>query len=233
MNKLSKDIIKIKDLTKKYKLGETIINAITDINLSIVQKSIVSLVGPSGSGKTTLLNLIGGLDRPNSGQVDMDGINLSTLPENKLHKIRRRKVGFIFQHFYLIPTLTAIENILVPTIPIRGQDFKDKAKKLLSYVGMEKRENHRPNQLSGGEQQRVAICRALINDPEVLLCDEITGELDTETGKQILKLLKKINKERGTTILLVTHDEKIASESDRIITLSDGKIINDKMVIKK
>jgi len=222
------DIIKVKDLTKEYRFGETTVKALNGVNMNVVQKSLLSFVGPSGSGKTTLLNMIGGLDRPSSGQVEMDGINLSSSPENELHKIRRSKVGFIFQHFYLIPTLTAFENILVPTIPIRGQAFEERAKNLLSYVSMEKRQNHRPSQLSGGEQQRVAICRALINEPEVLLCDEITGELDTETGEQILRLLKKINQERGTTILLITHNEKIAADSDRIITLSDGRIVSDK-----
>ncbi len=229
MNKSSEDIIKIKDLANEYRLGETIVNALIDVNLCVEQKSVVSIIGPSGSGKTTLLNMIGGLDRPSKGQVIMDGFDLSSLPENKLYKIRRSRIGFIFQHFYLIPTLTALENILVPTIPIRDNDFKDKAKNLLSYVGLINRQNHKPSQLSGGEQQRVAICRALINEPEVLLCDEITGELDTETGKQILKLLKKINQEKGTTIILVTHDEKIAEESNRIITLSDGRIVNDKV----
>tara|TARA_B100000315_G_C14422239_1_gene516130 strand:- start:76 stop:780 length:705 start_codon:yes stop_codon:yes gene_type:complete len=229
VNKSSEDIIKIKDLANEYRLGETIVNALIDVNLCVEQKSVVSIIGPSGSGKTTLLNMIGGLDRPSKGQVIMDGFDLSSLPENKLYKIRRSRIGFIFQHFYLIPTLTALENILVPTIPIRDNDFKDKAKNLLSYVGLINRQNHKPSQLSGGEQQRVAICRALINEPEVLLCDEITGELDTETGKQILKLLKKINQEKGTTIILVTHDEKIAEESNRIITLSDGRIVNDKV----
>lgn len=225
---MSKEMIEIEGLTKEYRFGQTLVHALRGMDMEVAKGSFLSIVGPSGSGKTTLLNIIGGLDRPTSGRVLLDGIDLATTPERELHRIRRSKVGFIFQHFYLIPTLTALENVLVPTIPIKDQDFEDRAKKLLSFVGLSERQQHNPNQLSGGEQQRVAICRALINEPEVLLCDEVTGELDTETGEQIVNLLKRINQEQETTILLVTHDQKVASESDRIITMSDGRIVADK-----
>ncbi len=222
------EIIETIGLTKEYRLGQTLVHALRGVDMKVAKGSFMSMVGPSGSGKTTLLNIIGGLDKPTSGRMLLDGLDLTTLPERKLHRIRRVKIGFIFQHFYLIPTLTALENVLVPTIPMKSAHFEDKAEKLLSFVGLTEREKHRPNQLSGGEQQRVAICRALINEPEVLLCDEITGELDTETGEQIVRLLKRINQERNLTILLITHDQRVASESDRIITLLDGRIVADK-----
>ncbi len=221
-------IIETKNLSKEYKLGETFVQALRGVDIKVEKGSLLSIIGPSGSGKTTLLNLIGGLDRPTSGLVLLDGIELTKLPEKELYKIRRNKIGFIFQHFYLIPTLTALENVIVPTIPVKGFEFEKRAIELLSYVGLNERRKHRPNQMSGGEQQRVAICRALINEPEVLLCDEITGELDTETGEQIIELLKKINRERDLTILLITHDQRIATVSNRIITLSDGRIVADK-----
>jgi len=186
-------------------------------------------MGPSGSGKTTLLNLLGALDLPTSGKVFFDGVDLTQVPERKLYEVRRKKVGFVFQHFYLIPTLTTIENVFVPVIPIRNNTrFKSRAKELLSTVGLEERMNHKPNQLSGGEQQRVAICRALINNPKVLFCDEITGELDSATGEKIIGLLKEINQIEGVTVVFVTHDPTVSSKSNRIITLRDGKITSDK-----
>lgn len=229
---MSEEIIETKGLTKEYRLGQTKVYALRGVDMSARKGTFLSIVGPSGSGKTTLLNIIGGLDRPTSGNVLLDGIDLTTVPERKLHRIRRSKIGFIFQHFYLIPTLTALENVLVPTIPIKGRGFEERARELLSVVGLSERQKHRPNQLSGGEQQRVAICRALINEPEVLLCDEITGELDTETGEQIVALLRRINQERGLTVLLITHDQGVTAGSDRIITLSDGRIVADKTLRK-
>ncbi len=225
---MSGDIIDIEGLTKEYRLGQTPVQALRGVDMKVVKGSFLSLVGPSGSGKTTLLNMIGGLDRPTAGRVLVDGVDLATAPERKLHTIRRSKIGFIFQHFYLIPTLTALENILVPTIPVKGRGFEERAEELLSFVGLSERQKHKPGQLSGGEQQRVAICRALINEPELLLCDEITGELDTETGEQIVGFLRRINQEKGLTVLLVTHDQRVASESNRIITVTDGRIVADK-----
>jgi len=226
---MSHEMIRTENLTKNYRLGQSVVHALRNVNLLINKGEFMSIVGPSGSGKTTFLNLIGALDRPTSGKVFLDGVDLTKVPERKLYEVRRNKIGFIFQQFHLIPTLTTLENVLIPVIPIKDNArFRDRAKELFSIVGLEERMNHKPNQLSGGEQQRVAICRALINDPEVLLCDEITGELDTVTGEKIVHLLRKINQERGVTVLLVTHDLKIASESDRIVTLTDGRITSDR-----
>ena len=222
---MRRETIRTENLTKNYRMGQSVIHALRSVNLVINKGEFMSIVGPSGSGKTTLLNLIGALDRPTSGKVFLDGVDLTQVPERKLHEVRRNKIGFIFQRFHLIPTLTTLENVLVPVIPIKDNArFRDRAKELFSIVGLEERMRHKPNQLSGGEQQRVAICRALINDPEVLLCDEITGELDTVTGEKVVHLLREINQQRRVTVLLVTHDPKIASESDRIVTLTDGRI---------
>ncbi len=226
---MAKEMVRAENLTKNYRLGESIVHALSGVSLRIDAGEFLSIMGPSGSGKTTLLNLLGALDLPTSGKVYFDGVDLTQVPERKLYEVRRKKVGFVFQHFYLIPTLTTIENVLVPVIPIRNNArFKDRARELLSLVGLKERMNHKPNQLSGGEQQRVAICRALINNPKVLFCDEITGELDTATGEKIVGLLKEINQREGVTVVFVTHDPTVSSKSNRIITLKDGKITSDK-----
>ena len=223
------EVIRGENLTKNYKLGESLVQALQDVSLRINAKEFLSIMGPSGSGKTTLLNLLGALDLPTSGRVFFDGVDLTQVPERKLYEVRRKKVGFEFQHFYLIPTLTTIENVFVPVIPVRNNTrFKDRARMLLAMVGLERRMKHKPNQLSGGEQQRVAICRALINNPKVLFCDEITGELDSATGERIISLLKEINQKEGVTVIFVTHDPTVSSKSNRIITLRDGKITSDK-----
>ena len=216
---------------KTYRRGESIVRALRGVNLRIKTGEFLSIIGPSGSGKTTLLNLLGALDLPTSGKVFLDGVDLTQIPEGKLYEVRRNKVGFVFQHFYLIPTLTAIENVLVPVIPMKNNTrFKNRAKELFSIIGLDERMNHKPNQLSGGEQQRVAICRALINNPEVLFCDEITGELDSATGEKIIGLLKEINQREAVTVVFVTHDPNVSSKSNRIITLKDGKITSDNYV---
>jgi putative ABC transport system ATP-binding protein len=226
-----KEIVRAENLAKNYKLGESIVHALRGVSLSINAGEFLSIMGPSGSGKTTLLNLLGALDLPTSGKVFLDGVDLTQVPERKLYEVRRNKIGFVFQHFYLIPTLTTLENVLVPVIPIKNNSrFKDRAKELFSLVGLEERMNHKPNQLSGGEQQRVAICRALINNPKILFCDEITGELDSATGEKIVGLLKEINQRKGVTVVFVTHDPQVSSKSNRIITLIDGKITSDKTV---
>jgi ABC-type antimicrobial peptide transport system, ATPase component len=226
---MAREVIRGENLTKNYKLGESIVHALRGVSLQINANEFLSIMGPSGSGKTTLLNLLGALDLPTSGKIFFDGVDLTQVPERKLYEVRRKKVGFVFQHFYLIPTLTTIENVFVPVIPIRNNTrFKSRAKELLSTVGLEERMNHKPNQLSGGEQQRVAICRALINNPKVLFCDEITGELDSATGEKIIGLLKEINQIEGVTVVFVTHDPTVSSKSNRIITLRDGKITSDK-----
>jgi putative ABC transport system ATP-binding protein len=228
---MAKEVIRAENLTKDYRLGESIVHALRRVNLKINVGEFLSIMGPSGSGKTTLLNLLGALDLPTSGKIFLDDVDLTRVPERKLYEVRRNKIGFVFQHFYLIPTLTTLENVLVPVIPIRNNArFKDRAKELFSIVGLGERMNHKPNQLSGGEQQRVTICRALINNPEVLFCDEITGELDSSTGEKIIGLLKEINQREGVTVVFVTHDPTVSSKSNRIITLIDGKITSDKTV---
>jgi len=225
------EVIRGENLTKNYKLGESLVHALQDVSLKINPREFLSIMGPSGSGKTTLLNLLGALDLPTSGRVFFDGVDLTQVPERKLYEVRRKKVGFVFQHFYLIPTLTTIENVFVPVIPVRNNTrFEDRARMLLAMVGLEERMKHKPNQLSGGEQQRVAICRALINNPKVLFCDEITGELDSATGERIIGLLKEINQKEGVTVIFVTHDPTVSSKSNRIITLKDGKITSDRII---
>lgn len=226
---MAKELVRAENLTKKYSLGQSIVHALENVNLTITVGEFLSIMGPSGSGKTTLLNLLGALDYPTSGKVYLNGTDLTQVPERKLYEVRRNKIGFVFQHFYLVPTLTTIENVLVPVIPMKNNKrFKDRAKKLLSVVALEGREHHKPNQLSGGEQQRTAICRALINNPEILFCDEITGELDSTTANRIVSLLKEINENEGVTVVFVTHDPSVSSRCNRIITLQDGKIISDK-----
>lgn len=226
---MGRELILAENLTKSYRLGESIVHALKGVTLSIDAGEFLSIMGPSGSGKTTLLNLLGALDIPTSGKIFLDGVDLTQVSERKLYEVRRNKVGFVFQHFYLIPTLTTIENVLVPIIPVKGNKrFNSRAEELLFDVGLGERMVHKPNQLSGGEQQRVAICRALINNPEVLFCDEITGELDSATGEKIIGLLKEINENKGVTVIFVTHDPIISSKSNRIIELKDGKITSDK-----
>ena len=226
------ELIRAENLKKNYKLGESTVHALKNVSLTIASGEFLSIMGPSGSGKTTLLNLLGALDLPTSGKVFLNDINLTQVPEIKLYEVRRNKIGFVFQHFYLIPTLTTIENVLVPVIPIKNNKrFEDRAKSLLKIVELEGRERHKPNQLSGGEQQRTAICRALINSPEVLFCDEITGELDSTTANKIISLLKEINEKEGITVVFVTHDPNVSSKCHRILTLRDGKITSDKSKI--
>lgn len=228
---MAREVIRAENLTKNYRRGESIVRALRGVNLRINTGELLSIIGPSGSGKTTLLNLLGALDLPTSGKVFLDGADLTQISEGKLYEVRRNKVGFVFQHFYLIPTLTAIDNVLVPVIPLKNNTrFKNRAKELLSIIGLDERTNHKPNQLSGGEQQRVAICRALINNPEVLFCDEITGELDSATGEKIIGLLKEINQREAVTVVFVTHDLNVSSKSNRIIALKDGKITSDNYV---
>lgn len=226
------EIIKTKNLTKIYGKGHTEVRALDGINLSVEKGEFLVVMGPSGSGKTTLLNMLGALDKPTSGEVFIDGVQISEVPERNLYKVRREKVGFIFQTYYLVPTLNALENVLVPTLPIRTRRvrkvrsarFKERAKELLEQVGLSKRAHHKPSQLSGGEQQRVAIARALILDPPIILADEPTGNLDSKTGQEIVNLMRRLDKEHGKTFVTVTHDPAIAKVADRTINILDGKI---------
>ncbi len=218
-------VVELKNVEKEYIMGEVKIKAINGVSLKIRKSENVAIMGPSGSGKSTMLHLIGCLDRPTKGKIFIDGKNVSNLSGNELAKIRREKIGFIFQFFNLIPTFTALGNVELPMIFSKKQNRKERAKELLKAVGLGHRLYHYPSQLSGGETQRVAIARALANDPEIILADEPTGNLDSKSGKEIMDILVKLNKERGTTLLIVTHDNSIAKHAKRIIKLKDGKIV--------
>jgi putative ABC transport system ATP-binding protein len=221
----AKVLLQTRSLTKIYGSGRTSHKALDDINLEIRERDFVSIMGPSGSGKTTLLNMLGALDRPTKGSVEINGIDTSKIPESKLYKIRREQVGFIFQNYYLVPTLTALENVLTPTYPLHlARKYRDRAENLLQTVGLGARLHNRPSALSGGEQQRVAIARALILNPPIIFADEPTGNLDTKTGHEVFRLMKELNQNRGVTFVIVTHDPRIAQQTDRTIYLLDGQI---------
>jgi len=218
------EIAKLDKVSKIYKMGGTEVAALDKVTLSIARGEAISIMGPSGSGKTTLLNMLGALGKPTSGDIFIDGVKISEVPERNLYRIRREKIGFVFQSYYLVQTLTAIENVLIPTLPMGQRSYRERARYLLKQVGLEERMHHRPSQLSGGEQQRVAIARALINDPKIVLADEPTGNLDSKTGDEIIKLLMGLNKEKGVTLISVTHDERIAKIADRVVNILDGRI---------
>lgn len=218
-------------LTKTFKSGDHSLTVLDHVSFSIEKGISCAIVGPSGSGKTTLLGLCAGLDKPTSGSVTLNGHRISDFSEAELSKIRNEEIGFVFQSFQLIPTLTALENVMVP-IELRGVPYKDvqrRAIDLLKSVGLAERTHHYPNQLSGGEQQRVGLARAFIHKPEILFADEPTGNLDGETGAQIEDLLFDLNKEQGTTLITVTHDRELASRCDRIIELKNGKLFSDEV----
>ena len=225
-------LLRIQDLKKSYISGEQTVDALKGVSLEIEAGQFVSIMGPSGSGKSTLLHLMGGLDRPSSGSVILSGQAIDTLSDDELSKFRRRKLGFIFQFFNLLPTLTALENVALPKLldskPMR--EIEPRAKELLKMMGLEKRMGHRPDQLSGGEMQRVAIARALISDPLLILADEPTGNLDSKTGETMLKLLANMVSEHGQTIVMVTHDLNAAAHGTRLIRLRDGELESDRTV---
>ena len=217
-------------MTKEYQSGDHKLAVLSDVSFDIPDRAFVAIVGPSGSGKTTLLGLLAGLDVPTRGSVLLDGADLSAMSEDQRARLRGQKVGFVFQSFQLIPTLTAQENVQVP-LELRGDDGAPaRARELLTRVGLGDRGHHFPNQLSGGEQQRVAIARAFSNAPKLLFADEPTGNLDSDTGAHIVELLETLNRESGTTIVLVTHDLTLAHRAQRIIRLADGAVISDAMV---
>lgn len=220
------------DLAKVSKVfsGKRKVTALEDVNLAIGRGEMVSIIGPSGSGKSTLLNLIGGLDTPTSGQIEIDGSRLSGLPDDALTRMRRDKIGFIFQFFNLLPTLSCLENVSIP-LHLRGwpkKKISERAEELLTLVGLGARTDHLPDELSGGERQRCAIARALSVYPPVLLADEPTGNLDTHTGAEILKLIRDVHERLGSTILVVTHDIHVAESCSRVIALCDGHIVEDR-----
>jgi putative ABC transport system ATP-binding protein len=219
-------IIQLEDLSRYYEMGGVKITALDGVDLDIGRGEYVSIVGPSGSGKTTLFNMIGGLDRPTSGVVYIDGVDISKLDAYELAWLRCRKIGYIFQTFNLIPVLTAVENVALPTVfaGIPRDEGLEKAEKLLTSVGLRDRLQHRPSELSAGQQQRVAIARAMANDPAIILADEPTGNLDLNTGMEIIDLLHGLNKTRGMTLIAATHDIKMIKASDRVVWLRDGRI---------
>ncbi|MBT31865.1 MAG: ABC transporter [Thalassobius sp.] len=224
------DILKVENLTKTYKSSHGFLTVLDSVNFSIEEGSTFSIVGPSGSGKTTLLGLCAGLDRATSGSVTLNNILLDDLSEDDRAYVRNQHVGFIFQNFQLIPTLTALENVMVP-LELRGEkNIKKKSMDLLDKVGLADRFDHYPTQLSGGEQQRVSLARAFSNDPKILFADEPTGNLDTETGEKVERLIFDLNKELGTTLVLVTHDLELASKTQRIIRIKGGKLVSDTAV---
>lgn len=221
--------IEIKNLNKIYGKGEVEVKALNNINLEINEGEFVAIVGASGSGKSTLLHLLGGVDKPSSGEVILNGTNMYSLKERELSILRRRKIGFVFQFFNLIPVLTAEENIEMPVLLDGGKMDKEYKAELLKILGLEERKKHHPAQLSGGQQQRVSIGRALANKPSLILADEPTGNLDSKNSKEILQLLKYSAKKYHQTLILITHDLAIAKEADRVITIADGEIIGNEV----
>jgi putative ABC transport system ATP-binding protein len=216
-----------RDLSKEYRSGDNTLAVLRDVSFTVPQGAFVAIIGPSGSGKTTLLGLLAGLDTPSRGQVLLDGEDFTAMSEDERAQLRGQKVGFVFQSFQLIATLTALENVQVP-LELRGESgAAERARDLLRRVGLGDRVDHFPTQLSGGEQQRVAIARAFANQPRILFADEPTGNLDSDTGARIVELLEALNRESKTTIILVTHDQSLAARAQRIIRLSDGRVISD------
>ena len=219
-------MIELKDVTKTYKMGDETIYALNKVSLNIDKGDFFAIVGPSGSGKSTLANIIGGLDKPDSGDVIVDDEHLIRAKDNVLSKYRNKKIGFVFQTFNLQPTYTALENVMLPLIFAKIPHTKrvERAKACLKAVGLENRMNHKPTELSGGQRQRVSIARALANEPEIIIADEPTGNLDSQKGSEIIDLLKDLNKKLGVTLIVITHDASVARQAKRTITIHDGKI---------
>ncbi len=225
-------ILSLQNVTKKYKSGGSLLTVLDNISFSVNAGASIAIVGPSGSGKTTLLGLCAGLDQPTSGSVILQQNHLENLNEDQLASVRNQHVGFIFQNFQLLPTLTAIENVMVP-LELRGEkNVRARAMEFLEKVGLSERSHHYPAQLSGGEQQRIAIARAFSNRPAILFADEPTGNLDAETSGKIVELIFNLNQEAGTTLVLVTHDDELAARTQRIIHLKGGKIYSDEPIQK-
>jgi putative ABC transport system ATP-binding protein len=226
---MSDNVVETTQLAKVYRRGKVLVPALNGVDITVKKGEMVGIVGPSGSGKTTLLNLIGGLDYPTRGRVLVDGTDLSGLGEQDLADYRLKKVGFIFQFYNLIPTLSALENVLLPMSLARvpNKEREDRAWILLKMVGIEARAHHMPDELSGGEQQRVAVARALANEPAVILADEPTGDLDSKSARRLMEILKSIQKDRKTTFALVTHDPIVLAGCDRIYALRDGKVVQE------
>lgn len=232
----TKTIIKLDNVWKTYKMGEEVsVHALRGVSLSIRENEFVAIMGRSGSGKSTMMNMVGALDVPSKGRIFLDGEDIAHMTESELSQVRGRKIGFIFQQFNLIPTLTALENVMLPMIfqGMTKEERRQRAKYLLELVELRDRMHHKPTELSGGQQQRVAIARALANDPDVILADEPTGNLDSRTGEKVLDFLAQLHEEEGKTIIMVTHDKRVAEHTSRIEHLADGLIVKTQMNHKR
>lgn len=227
------EILKVENLTKTYEQGSNRVNALDNVSFSVNKGEFVAIIGPSGSGKSTLLHIIGGVDKATSGKVYIDGTDIYSLNETNLAIFRRRQVGLIYQFYNLIPVLNVEENITLPMLLDGKKPDKEHLKEVLETLKLEDRINHLPNQLSGGQQQRVSIGRAIINNPAIVLADEPTGNLDSKNSQEIIELLKDANRRNNQTLIVITHDEKIALQADRVITISDGKISGDEIIRKR
>ncbi len=224
------DILKIENISKIYGSGENAVKALDNVSFSVPKGQFLAIIGASGSGKSTLLHIIGAVDKPTSGKVYLDGQDVYAQNEEQLAEFRRRRVGLIYQFYNLIPVLNVTENITLPVLMDGRKPDEERLDMILDALKLRGRENHLPNELSGGQQQRVSIGRALMNGPAVMLADEPTGNLDSGNSQEIMELLKKSNREYGQTLIVITHDEAIAAQADRIITLADGRIVSDKLI---
>jgi putative ABC transport system ATP-binding protein len=234
---MAEPLIRVVDLKRSYALGDVTVHALRGVSLDIAPGSFIAVVGASGSGKSTLMNILGLLDRPTSGQYHLDGRDVSGFDRDRRAELRNKKIGFVFQNFSLLPRTTALENVELPLLyngrGHRPAERHAKAMSLLQAVGLAERAHHTPNQLSGGQQQRVAIARSLVNDPELILADEPTGNLDSRTSVEIMEILQRLNRERGITVLLITHEHDIAEYATRVVTVRDGRILTDEAVARQ
>ena len=219
-------VIEIKDVKKTYQMGDMEVAALNGVSFEVKQGEMVAITGPSGSGKSTLMNIIGCLDTPSSGSYILDGTDVSKMSDDAQADVRNKKIGFVFQQFNLLPRTPAIDQVELPMVYAGVPDRKERAKQALQSVGLGERLHHRPNELSGGQQQRVAIARALVNNPSIILADEPTGNLDSKSGAEIMNIFKSLNRDKGLTIVLVTHDPSIAEQAQRVIRVKDGQLVN-------